>query len=79
MLIDLLEKIFKIDPKARITIEDIMIHPFVCKFKGRVEEIYNFEPIKIMNDSKRLSVEDYRQFLLSDIEETHYQDLKTGK
>jgi serine/threonine protein kinase len=45
--IDLLEKIFQINPKKRITIEEIVKHPFVNRFKGRTEDRKVMEPIKI--------------------------------
>jgi serine/threonine protein kinase len=50
-LIDLLEKIFQINPKKRIKIEEIVKHPFVNRFKGRGEDKKTNEPIKIMYES----------------------------
>lgn len=47
LMVDLLYKIFEVDPKKRITIDQLMIHPFVNKFKGRISWKMPVDPIKI--------------------------------
>ena len=64
---DLLEKIFVIDPAKRITIEQIMEHPFVKIFRGRVDEKKAMNHIRIMYEEKKLVPEDYRTLLLSEL------------
>jgi serine/threonine protein kinase len=66
-LLDLLEKIFVIDPAKRITIDQIMEHPFVKIFKGRVEEKKSMNHIRILYEERKLSPEDYRTLLLSEL------------
>lgn len=36
-ILDLLLKIFQFDPRKRIKIEEIMEHPYLCRFKNKVE------------------------------------------
>jgi hypothetical protein len=55
-----------------------MRHPFVNKFKGRLEEKRVSEPIKIPFESKPLTVEEYKMLLYSEIEEK-LTPLNTGK
>ena len=64
-LIDLLQKIFVIDPEKRITIDQIMKHPFVNVFKGKVEEKKAEDFIKVLYDEKNLTPESYKMLLLS--------------
>lgn len=69
-MVDLLEKIFVVDPNHRITIEGIMIHPFVSLFHGVVEEIKCTETIKILYDDRHLTSDNYRTLLMNELEET---------
>lgn len=62
-MVDLLERIFQVNPKKRITIDEIVKHPFVNRFKGRAEERRSNEPIKILHETESLSVEQYRALL----------------
>ena len=67
---DLLERIFQVNPRKRITIAEIVKHPFVNRFKGRAEERSSNEPIRILHEAEALSVEQYRALLYCEIEES---------
>lgn len=58
------------NPSRRITIEEIMAHPFVSLFQGVVEEINCTETIKILYDDRHLSPDNYRTLLINELEET---------
>ena len=62
---DLLERIFVIDPAKRITIEEIMQHPFVNVFQGKVDERKAVDAIKVLYDDKNLGPERYKTLLMS--------------
>ena len=63
--LDLLERIFVIDPAKRITIEEIMQHPFVNVFQGKVDERKAVDAIKVLYDDKNLGPERYKTLLMS--------------
>lgn len=48
-----------------------MKHPFVSRFKGKVKEKVPLSPIKIPFDSVQLSVDEYRNLLYSEIEQSN--------
>lgn len=79
-MVDLLQRIFQVNPKKRITIDEIVKHPFVNRFKGRAEERKGNEPIKILHEAEALSVEQYRALLYCELEEkSPLPDLISGK
>lgn len=72
-MVDLLEKIFIIDPMKRIKIEEILTHPFVGMFLGVLSENRANQIIKILYDDKLLTPENYRLLLKSDLEDNQWK------
>ena len=54
-----------IDPAKRITIEEIMQHPFVNVFQGKVDEKKAVDAIKVLYDDRNLGPERYKTLLIS--------------
>ena len=79
LLIDLLDKIFKIVPSKRLTIDQILVHPFVNKFKSKIQINKKAQTIKIKHESKKLTTDEYRSLLAKEPQLKMQQDLKTGK
>ena len=78
-IIDLLERIFQVNPKKRPTAAEILNHPFISKFRGKIEEKLPFAPIKILYESKLLQVDDYEKLIFGieekdvKVKEGHYK------
>jgi len=53
----------QINPLKRPSAEKILSHPFIAKFRGRVEEKNSLQPIKILYESRLLEVKDYKKLL----------------
>jgi serine/threonine protein kinase len=68
-MVDLLDKIFQVNPNKRPTADEIMKHPFLTRFRGRVCEKLPEKPIKIQYDRKLLTIDDYKSLLYGDLEE----------
>lgn len=68
MIIDLLEKIFQINPSKRPTASELLNHPFIAKFRGKIDEKIPTSPIKILYETNLLSVDDYQKLLYGDVD-----------
>jgi serine/threonine protein kinase len=81
-LLDLVSKTLEFDPHKRITIEQILKHPYLEEFYN-AQEIQSIKKTHVnlklhMNDNTKLSVKNYRNLIYSEIEEKSKLDSFTN-
>jgi mitogen-activated protein kinase 15 len=72
-IVDLLERIFQVDPRKRPTAAEILNHPFVSKFRGKVDEKVPEGPIRILYEIKQLNIEDYKKLIFGEVDEKDFK------
>ena len=66
--LDLISKLLEFDPDKRLTIEQILTHPYLSQFYNKKELISSKVKIKIpIDDNQRLSLKDYRNTIYEEI------------
>ena len=61
---DLIEKLLEFDPDKRLTIEQILTHPYLSEFYNKKELTESKGKIKLpIDDNQRLSLKDYRNII----------------
>lgn len=67
LALDLISKMLQFNPKKRITIEEVLKHPYLRDFHNPANEIIS-RPIRpVVDDNKKLSLKDYRSLIYKEI------------
>jgi mitogen-activated protein kinase 15 len=72
-IVDLLERIFQVDPRKRPTALEVLNHPFVSKFRGKVEEKLPEAPITILYEIKQIAIEDYKKLIFGEVDDKDFK------
>lgn len=67
LALDLVSKMLQFNPKKRITIEEILQHPYLRDFHNPANEPVSAPIRPAISDNKKLSLKDYRSLIYKEI------------
>ena len=77
--LDLISKMLDFDPDKRITVEQILTHPYLSEFYRKKELIESKGRIKVpVDDNQRLNLKEYRTIIYDDIRKKNKSSVDVG-